>query len=338
MKRKVLPNWNYCIFILLSSALLKRICYFHTNLYLFRGTTWLGGPIRNYFIYSYRSLFILPVSSPWAIYTQTIQNSHHILSSWNHPSPTQKPIHQSTHLLEYRISLTFGSSTKSTKLSKTPTMSRPKNNHQKSPTRPTKFYHHHLHLVITKRPAKLPSNRGQVIVKIITMEEATSPNNMNHHTASDWSVVVVDPMVNHASTVIPIRTGAAATPNKSSLFNSRVPQTPPGSFPNADQPFANPPPQRSIGSSAAGEDTQPTVSVSEMRRLLSQASATTTTPTSPKPSPSYGKPNLAPKPPGANGSTPTSPSLTSPGLVSGNRQPMTTKATVARHHSMKTPR
>lgn len=117
--------------------------------------------------------------------------------------------------------------------------------------------------------------------------------------------------------------------NKSSLFNTNTSEV------------AN---ESSLGSTQPLEEAQiVSGSVSEMKRLLSQSGVLggggVGAGVASKPVPNFGKPNLAPKPPGnqltapgsANVSTPTSP-LLSPGLHGA------VKATVSRHHSMKTPR
>lgn len=185
----------------------------------------------------------------------------------------------------------------------------------------------------------------QVIVKIITMEPQPTQNQQSttpqilpepditppHITDTFGPNSLTDNTNNNNRTSIIPNVGTA-TPNASSLFNNcrRSPEI------NSDPSHAN---AHSIDSTSSTRGQSPPQqdevpahgSVSEMKRLLSASS-------SPKPVPNFGKPNLAPKPPGnqltpggANGSTPTSPLLSS-GLHGAG------KATVSRHHSMKTPR
>lgn len=141
------------------------------------------------------------------------------------------------------------------------------------------------------------------------------------------------------NTFVPAMGPKPVVPNKSSLFqnnntNSRSSSKITPDREEEEEALAN---ASSIGSTpqTPPEDAQiVSGSVSEMKRLLqSQAGGTL------KPVSNYGKPYLAPKPPGGsqlmtpgtNVSTPTSPLLSSAlhGAV---------KATVSRHHSMKTPR
>ena len=174
-----------------------------------------------------------------------------------------------------------------------------------------------------------PHRQTQVTVKIITME----PNILHCHPHDPN----ISPPEKASPTTSPTRTSAVVsvnntfvTPpkNKSSLFDS------------VEHP------QHDVNPSSIGSTPQPSTpglqqeeivsgSVSEMKRLLMSGGGT-----SPKPAPNFGKPNLAPKPPGSQltpggggggpGSKPTSP-LLSPGGAA-------LKATVSRHHSMRTPR
>lgn len=169
----------------------------------------------------------------------------------------------------------------------------------------------------------------QVIVKIITVEPQTQQQ-QNHdlptNTPSSTGVA------NNASDTSPPIIVMGTMPNKSSLFktnNNHITLDSFGGVPN-HYPQAN---ASSIGSatttSTPQDEAQTSGSVSELKRLLSASASS-------KPLPNFGKPNLAPKPPGnqltpgsANGSMPTSPLLQG-GAVKGN--------TVSRHHSMRTPR
>lgn len=149
---------------------------------------------------------------------------------------------------------------------------------------------------------------------------------------------------NHTETSPDISiTTMRAFPNQSSLFgrgNTSSGVFNPNSDPNVNAISIGSTQSSSLGGNRQQQpqspqnETQVTGSVSEMKRLLSAAASSATS------APSFGKPNLAPKPPGnqltpggggANGSMPTSPLLSS-----GLHGPV--KTTVARHHSMKTPR
>lgn len=203
----------------------------------------------------------------------------------------------------------------------------------------------------------------QVIVKIITIEAQQQPNNHHNPTHFDHTIssstsstttgVAINNNNKNTSSVIAIsppqsKMVGSMIPNQSSLFKSHstfdqdpnpnanassigsTPTTTTGTLGRQRPHQQSPPPQQHE------DEAQQTVagSVSELKRLLSASAAS-------KPAPNYGKPNLAPKPPGnqltpgtpANGSTPTSPLLQGGGGGVG-----AVKATVARHHSMRTPR
>lgn len=170
----------------------------------------------------------------------------------------------------------------------------------------------------------------QVIVKIITVEPQTQQQ-QNHELPTNISSSTG--VANNASDTSPPIIVMGTMPNKSSLFkinnNKNITLDSFGGVPN-HYPQAN---ASSIGSSTTTstpqDEAQTSGSVSELKRLLSASASS-------KPVPNFGKPNLAPKPPGnqltpgsANGSMPTSPLLQG-GAVKGN--------TVSRHHSMRTPR
>lgn len=169
----------------------------------------------------------------------------------------------------------------------------------------------------------------QVIVKIITVEPQTQQQ-QNHELPTNTSSSTG--VANNASDTSPPIIVMGTMPNKSSLFktnNNNITLDSFGGVPN-HYPKAN---ASSIGSSTTTstpqDEAQTSGSVSELKRLLSASASS-------KPVPNFGKPNLAPKPPGnqltpgsANGSMPTSPLLQG-GAVKGN--------TVSRHHSMRTPR
>lgn len=169
----------------------------------------------------------------------------------------------------------------------------------------------------------------QVIVKIITVEPQTQQQ-QNHELPTNTSSSTG--VANNASDTSPPIIVMGTMPNKSSLFktnNNNITLDSFGGVPN-HYPQAN---ASSIGSSTTTstpqDEAQTSGSVSELKRLLSASASS-------KPVPNFGKPNLAPKPPGnqltpgsANGSMPTSPLLQG-GAVKGN--------TVSRHHSMRTPR
>lgn len=169
----------------------------------------------------------------------------------------------------------------------------------------------------------------QVIVKIITVEPQTQKQ-QNHDLPT--KTTSSSGVANNASDTRPPIIVMGTMPNKSSLFktnNNNITLDSFGGVPN-HYPQAN---ASSIGSSTTTstpqDEAQTSGSVSELKRLLSASASS-------KPVPNFGKPNLAPKPPGnqltpgsANGSMPTSPLLQG-GAVKGN--------TVSRHHSMRTPR
>lgn len=188
----------------------------------------------------------------------------------------------------------------------------------------------------------------QVTFKIITMEpqspQSPPPPVVDINTEIP---LTSSSLTDNTETSPDISITKRAPPNQSSLFGKS--NTCSGVLNPHSDPHANSISIGSTQSSSGGyrppplqqqqsqqDEAQVTGSVSEMKRLLSAAASAATT--SPKPVPSFGKPNLAPKPPGnqltpggANGSTPTSPLLSS-----GLHGPV--KTTVARHHSMKTPR
>lgn len=170
----------------------------------------------------------------------------------------------------------------------------------------------------------------QVIVKIITVEPQTQEKQENHEPPTNTSTSSTG-VANNASETIPPIIVIGSMPNKSSLFktNNNITLDSFGGVPN-HLSKAN---ASSIGSSTTTstpqDEAQTSGSVSELKRLLSASASS-------KPVPNFGKPNLAPKPPGnqltpgsANGSMPTSPLLQG-GAVKGNA--------VSRHHSMRTPR